>query len=76
MKRIETGDKVKGQYYGVPFSGQVDYWRYNEANHRKVIYFVNLDSPVDVLGLVRDKLCLTVRMETLSDEGIAIHPAE
>lgn len=50
---FNSGDKVRGKYFDVPFSGTVTNRRWNEMNHRIVEYAVRLEQPMDYYGDVR-----------------------
>jgi len=58
---IQTGDKVKGLYMDVPYTGVVDSQRPHTMNHRITLFFVTLDQPITVFGFERDgiNLCLS-----------------
>lgn len=67
MEIFSQGQKVKGKYMGVDFSGSITDRSFNQANHRMVQYFVQLDNQINVLGLERDSIVCEVEIESNKD---------
>lgn len=59
---FQAGQQVKGKYMGVDFSGQITERSFNQANHRIVQYFIDLDREINVFGLERDKIVCEVEI--------------
>lgn len=57
---FRVGDKVKGTYDSVPFTGVIDSARPHTMNWNIMTLGVKLDKPITVLGLKRDSVLLSV----------------
>jgi hypothetical protein len=55
---IQNGARVQGEYCGHPYQGTVTAQRPHTMNHRIQMFWVALDAPVDIFGLVRDSLII------------------
>jgi hypothetical protein len=57
---LQSGQAVRGLYYGVSFSGVVESSRPHTMRNDAQIVHVVLDAPISALGLERDTIALTV----------------
>jgi len=53
---IQNGAKVRGVYFGAPFTGTVTSHRPHTMNRKIELFWITLDAPIDVLGLVRNDI--------------------
>ena len=74
---IHPGDHVTGRYMGVPFTGTVTISRGHTINWNLYIIHVELDTPTDILGIVRTGISLDVNLNGIGDYDcdVALTPA-
>ena len=70
MNIYKDGAKVKGQYYGVKFTGVVKYGRPHTMND-SYLHFIDLDTPIIVFGEERDGIVLTPGGENTIEANLA-----
>jgi hypothetical protein len=70
MNIYKDGEKVKGQYYGVKFTGVVNYGRPHTMND-SYLHFIDLDTPIIVFGAERDGIVLTTGGENTIEANFA-----
>lgn len=58
--RVGTNDKIRGVYNGVEFTGTVTDCRFHTMIHTARIFYVDLDSPINVFGTERKSISLQV----------------
>lgn len=58
MNIYKDGEKVKGLYYGVKYTGIVKYGRPHTMND-SYLHFIDLDTPITVFGAEREGIVLT-----------------
>ena len=56
--RVGTGDKIKGVYFDVPFTGRVENCRFNGATSR--VFYVRLENAINVFGRDTNYIALEV----------------
>ena len=70
MNIYKDGEKVKGQYYGLKFTGVVNYGRPHTMND-SYLHFIDLDTPIIVFGAERDGIVLTTGGENTIEANFA-----
>lgn len=73
QKPFSVGEKVKGVYFGQPYTGVVTHARPHTMN-MSYKHHIELDSPVTVFGAQRDSIIVSI-WEPKGDCGNTIHAA-
>ena len=73
QKPFQVGDKVKGVYYGQPYTGTVEYARPHTLNQSYKHHIV-LDASITVFSAERDRIIVSI-WEPNGDSGNTIEAA-
>ncbi|MDD5551536.1 MAG: hypothetical protein PHS34_09770 [Candidatus Omnitrophica bacterium] len=57
-----NGDKIAGVYYGESFTGKVT--ENSEVNRLQTHFLIDLDNPITLFRIKRDKISITVNTKT------------
>jgi hypothetical protein len=70
QKPFKVGDKVKGVYYGQPYTGTVSYARPHTMN-LSYMHHIDLEQPIMVFSAERDSIIVSI-WEPNGDSGNTI----